>query len=349
MVAFVIILFILFSKVRHVTCLALLICLSQIYLVTVTWVQNGEIYACMRNSFVIICITLFYDFAVKMDKISFLKSQFFSLSLVIVINFITILMYPDGMEKSALSGNSKVWFLGFYNSYTMYFIPALLFGYLLRLYMDRKIMIYLVTAVIYISAFQIWAGGTILSLSIMGIVYLILKRDNIILNYYSYWIVQIAFYVVVIVMKVYKYFIWLIEGILGKLMSLLGRMYVWDITRHMIRQHIWFGYGIKSDAVRIQEYGIAAWARYAHNLLLEILYQGGLVYLSLFVIIIILAGKNLHNVHRKEIAGMISIAFLGWTIQSFSDAYLSTFLVGMFIVAYNCLEFDEFRQEEEYG
>lgn len=347
--SFIIILFVIFNKVKHVTWIAAMICISRIYLVIVTLVQAGDVYACLRDSFLIISITLLYDFAIKMDKNAFLKSQFYCLSIVILINFITILLYPYGMENSAALVNSRVWFLGFYNSYTQYFIPALLFGYLLRLTTERRIIIYVMTAVMYMSTFRIWAAGSVLSLAIMGIVYLFLKHENIVLNYYSYWIIQVVFYFVVVVKKSYQYFLWLIDGVLGRYVSLLSRIYVWDVTRGMIRQHIWFGHGVRADAVRIQEYGIATWARYAHNLLLEILYQGGLFYLGLYVLIIILAGKNMRYVQRKEISRIISIAFLGWTIQSFSDAYMSTFLVGMFIVAFHCLEFDSSYWEKKYG
>ena len=46
------------------------------------------------------------------------------------------------------------------------------------------------------------------------------------------------------------------------------------------------------------------------------------------------------NHKNCETAKIISIAFLGWCIQSYVEAYLDPFLIGMFVVAVYCTNID---------
>ena len=92
-------------------------------------------------------------------------------------------------------------------------------------------------------------------------------------------------------MKLQNLFRWLIDDVLGKWNSLLVRMKLWERVRRQIWEAPLFGHGIVDGTARELKNGFN-WAMHAHNLLLEILYQGGVVNLVLWVMIIVLGGGS---------------------------------------------------------
>lgn len=95
-----------------------------------------------------------------------------------------------------------------------------------------------------------------------------------------------------------------------------------------------FGHGIEIPIVR-QMKAATDWAYHAHNQFLEILYQGGIINLILFTIIVIVAGKNVYRYRDTEESKIISVAFLGWCIHGLVEPFMTSFLMGMFVIAYH--------------
>ena len=167
----------------------------------------------------------------------------------------------------------------------------------------------------------------------MAFAYTLLKNRTRLFHYYTYWSVHLFFFLFIVVLKLQNMFRWLIDGMLGKWDSLLARMNVWNRTQELILDAPLLGHGVLDAASRGLESGFL-WAVHAHNLLLETLYQGGLVNLVLWVVIIVIAGKRLYRYRNTMESKIISIAFGGWCLATLVEPFTSPFLMGMFIVAY---------------
>ena len=124
-------------------------------------------------------------------------------------------------------------------------------------------------------------------------------------------------------------------------------MLLWKRTIALIDHSMWYGHGVREGIERIREVKMGAWARYAHNLILEILYQGGFIYLALFCAVIILVGNKMMKDRNNEAVQIISMAFLAWSVQSFVEAYLTPFLFGMFVLAYYYDRFKVVKSEKK--
>lgn len=332
-----IIVFWIFVKKIKISKIAILICFAELYVFAITYIRNGDTWKCMVASLSAISIVFLYDI-VKGGKILF-SSQMFCFEVVIYINLITEILFPETMyvvSSSAdnLNAATRCWFLGYYNNHSKWFIPALLFAFLYKNVTGRKLRTYCLTIAIFISALIVWSGGVLISVFSMALVYILFKNETKIFNYYSYWTLQVIFFIVVIILKLQNLFRWFIDNVLGKWGSLESRMLLWEKTLYFIRKHPILGHGMWRSIDREIELNIT-WGCHAHNLLLEILYQGGIIYLFLFVYIILTAGKSLFLYRDSERSKIIAIAFLGWCMHSMVDPFISPFLIGMFVIAYH--------------
>ena len=278
---------------RKVSLIALLLVGQQVFLFLVTMINRQEMYACAISAFSVISIVLFYDYN-EYDKQVFLSSQLFCFEVMIFINLVTELLYPDGMYLTSvgLFVSGRNWFLGYYNNHSQYYIPALMFAWLYYKSTRKKLRTFVLTTEIFASAFIVWSGGVLLVLFGMALAFVLLKNHTGFFNYYTYWLLHPAFFLFVIVMKLQDLFRWLIDGVLGKWDSLMARMKLWEKVHKLILEAPVFGHGIVDGTARQLKVGFN-WAMHAHNLLLEILYQGGVVNFMLWIMIVIQGGGNL--------------------------------------------------------
>lgn len=319
---------------KPVSLIVVLLAIWRAFLVYSTFVHKGEVYLSIMESFSIISVILLYDAAYNNRKLLFLSAQLFCFELAIYINFLTEILFPDGLYTTVSTiVHTSNWFIGYYNGHSAFFIPALMFAWLYWERTRKMLRPLLLTAAIYASAILVWSGGVILSLSCMTLVFLFFRNRTKLLNYYTYWIMHIAFFVGVYVLHIHEWFDWLLVGILGKLNSLTFRIDLWKRTLKLIAKSLFIGYGVQSSFTRAAEVYLAHGV-HAHNMLLEQLYQGGLVGLALWVTVIIVAGRKLMKYGYTMESKIISTAFLGWCVATLVEPFTTPFLVGMFVIAY---------------
>lgn len=334
----VIVLWVLIFK-KKISPVVVLISIWEVFIFITSLLHRGEVYASATSAFSVLSIVLLYDAAYNKGE-AFLSSQLFCFEVAVYTNLITILLYPDGLysDGSYLFTHYKNWFLGYYNNHSIYFIPALLFAWLYAKRTGKRLRAGALTAAAFISAFSIWSGGILTTLFAMLLVYVFFKNRTRIFHYYNYWLLHIAFFLLIYVFRLQELFYWLIGDILKKWSSLTSRIYFWEQTIKMVSKSPLIGYGIQSQFVRAAEihnnHGI-----HAHSMLFEILYQGGAIGMCLWIIIIIAAGRRLYKLRNAAECKIIATAFLGWCVATLVEPFTSSFLMGMFIIAYHCGSF----------
>ncbi len=321
---------------KRVSSIIVLIGIQQMYLLLITLFHSDAngIRTCRGSVFLVLGVVLLYELAHENKRI-FLSSQLFCFEVVIYINLITEILFPDGMYIKEVGKfiATKNWFLGYYNNHTQYFLPALLFAFLYKNETGRKLRTYMLTIAIFISAILGWSGGILVALFGMAAVYVFFKNRTEVFHYYTYWGLHILFVIFVILLKCQRLLFWLIDGVLDKWGSLELRMSLWDRCLQMISEAFLFGHGIETGDVRAAKAGFF-WGMHAHNQLLELMYQGGIINLLLFAVVVIVAGRKVYRYRNTMESKIISIAFLGWCLCTLVEPYATSFLIGMFVVAY---------------
>lgn len=320
---------------KSVSLVVVLVALWRVFLVYSTFVHEGALYNSIVESFSIISVLLLYDAAYNKRKPVFLSAQMFCFELMVYTNLMTEILFPDGLYSlgNGFVFYTKHWFLGYYNTHTKYYFPALLFSWLYKETTGKKIRAYAMLVTVWVAAFRVWSGATIISLGIMVIVYAFFKNRTRIFNYFNYWALHFLFYIFIILLHLQNYFVWLIDGVLGKWGSLIVRVNLWDTVMELIRDAPIIGHGILDDVTRTVESGVN-FGSHAHNMELEILYQGGLIGLILWILILVIAGRKLYHYRDSAESKIIATAFLGWSVHTLVEPFTTPFLMGMFVIAY---------------
>lgn len=346
LVSFIVIAFWVFFIRKKMSLVLALIGIYEFFIIVTTAIHHGETYGATMDAFSVLSITMLYDVSYTKNDRTFLSSQLFCFELVTYINLYTIFAFPGGMYSVPPEYYTKNWFLGYYNTYTRYFVPALMFAWLYKEKTGKRLRVYFLATAIVVTVFKVWSGGEIMLLLSMFLVYLFFKNRTGLFNYYSYWILQIVFLVGVLVFRVQNLFRWFIDDFLGKWGSLTSRISLWEKTLQFFLKFPIMGHGIQdSFTVRRSEYGSIAGA-HAHNLLLELLYRGGIIGIILWGTIVIIAGKTLYKYRETPESKIIATAFLGWCIATLVEPFTMPFLMGMFVIAYRSNREESLTQEK---
>lgn len=318
--------------------ISILLILQHLYILTVTLFNGGESLDYIKDLFSVLAVLLIYELFIS-DSLVFLNAELFCFELIIYLNFLSILVYPEGMySPSDISVtrivSKKCWFLGYYNSWVVYFIPAFVICLLYMYKTQKKLRGMLLISIMCLSALYTWSGGVIASLFGMIVIYLFFKNRTSVFNYAMYWFSQLLFLLVCFILGInFSWVNFIIDNILGKSTSLLLRVQLWTKYLQLIIKSPIFGYGYTGGLRREEMMGLY-WAAHAHNLLLENLFRGGVINLMLFALIIYVAGKYLIEFKNATACKLIATAFAGWCIDSYVETYMSPFLMGMFVLAY---------------
>ena len=313
-----------------ISSITVVIIATQIYMLANTYLHHADVFGALKATFSIISMSILYDMFCD-DKDNFVSSQLFCYELLIYANLLSELFFPNGLYTNA---SNKNWFLGYYNTHILYFIPGMVFSALNYLKTRKTFRSLVLIIAILLSTVLVWSGGSIVAISAMLLCFILFRRNTHMFNYFNYWLIQPIFFIGLLNNALLYQFKWFIDGWLHKWRSMTGRINVWNIELSRVKDEWLFGNGIETNLDRIKEYQGRWWAIHAHNLILELIHRGGMVYLFLFVVTVIMAGRKMWP-NKDNIAIMIlSIGFLGWSLRCTVDPYLFAMWIALFVLAY---------------
>lgn len=245
------------------------------------------------------------------------------LAAIMLVNFATILLFPNGMYTSG--SYSTFYFMGYHNSHIRWEVPMIMCKFIHDKMQGKQVtfstfvlgLVMLVSAVMVKSATSQMVCMIILLFMLLEMKGLLAKlRLNAL---HSVIILGIGTVLVVggtvlanqsvLLIRVLEYF--------GKGMTVNGRGIIWLSSLNSINSKPWFGYGFESaDTTSMRLVNTTGWGASPHNLLLEILYLGGIVLLICVVVIYIFLLIRQKRCSHTAISSVIGlwlciIAFMG--------------------------------------
>lgn len=277
------------------------------------------------SSMYLICLTLDTVSGSQRDLLTILDVWKFIILMLVVIDILTQLAYPNGMYSTALY--SLNWFLGYKTERIVYSFPMIMMFAVtsIKKYSSISISFYIVTALAALNAFLSQAGaGTAMFLLIFVLVFIIdlnSKKKNIIkkiMNFFmNYYVVLIVYAIAVMCLVILQNleFVSEISESMGKGDGLSGRDEIWTACLEVFKESPVRGVGYMSSIDYVELVGMAA-ASNSHNMVLTILVSGGIVALGLYLVIFINAfrRKDIVMAHHYIIAVFIyAMMILGVT------------------------------------
>ena len=271
------------------------------------------------------CIAIIFLTEVEHNRLDrLLRTALLCIKILIYINFICMLLYPNGMYVTISNGYEMNWLLGYKSSFQYYLLPAVCFELLIMSYRRNKVRSYFFLAICLAETLLSQNAMLLAGLAILYIFFIFrLYKLVRIFNFWFYCIIAVVFNVLFVtftqLVLTNNFINYIVVTILHKTLTLSSRAsIIWPTTIEYIKKSPLFGYGVWSGDERIIMYNNVAGAIHSHNQLLEVLFIGGIALMSIYVIFHVIVGRKLSEFRNTIPAQVISaVLFILFTMTTF--------------------------------
>lgn len=312
--------------------------LDMIMLLISTIINDGSITKYFGYFISCIGLLMLFEFASnKSEEKKLITALLYYLRISLIIDAILLIVYPKGMFGT--TGNNRLTFLGLDNISVpvviCFLVLSIMFNYSKRKKMD-VVAIFDVCLVIFILLF-LFSGTGLLAFAVFITFAFVLKnmkpKKKVMIGLLMCSLIFVYFYFIQDSSVISN----LVQLIFGKDITLSGRTVIWYEYLSNIKKFFWLGMGIQ-ETNQAFFYIPTMWDyRLAHNEALQHLADGGIVYLTLFIIMILMSSiKKKGNKYTKknQITSAGVVAFLCMFI---TESYLQNniFFIVLYLLYFN--------------
>ena len=165
-----------------------------------------------------------------------------------------------------------------------------------------------------------------IALTVFFILFSKIKGARLALKIFFIFVLSFNFILIYMQMEIdNNYAVWFIEDILGKDMTFTDRARVWLEAVELVIDSFWIGYGLQPSEWFDYHFNVLS----AHNFILTMLLKGGVILLSLFIVILVIcvrsANKNITDSITFLQFGCCSFLLM-MTMESYSMMFVFYYL-----------------------
>ena len=289
-----------------------------IHLLATTFFYKGNYYthfSLMVVSIGIICyIDLFSD-----NPKNLLSALLLNHEILIYINAICIILYPKGMYLAYDTyGSNHNWFMGYDNHWFIFYFSAYSLAAINMHYHPNSKRSILMILVLNITTIYVHSGVLLIGIFLLDIIYLfkIFKKKWFVLK--TAMTIGISTSVIIIFFSYFELIEYLVNAF-EKTRSYAARLNIWHIALSVFNDNFIMGIGRRSNDENRIRYGLMAGVN-AHNMWVEILFQGGIIAGVLFLVIFIIVDKKTkeNNHYTNNIIYSLSLPALFSMLVTFA-------------------------------
>lgn len=354
-ISFLLILIMTCYKIKNKQCkidLKYLLQLILLYLIIfiTTYINYGSIKLIFGQMYPIIGLFFLFTFWEEEELYNSIKSFGILLSVLVILN--TILCVFNLNEE--LFGKN-IYLLGIKNQIG---ISLIICNYILNLIQfKKKSTDRLVKTVILLCStytiIYIHSGNNILAWIVFLLYFVIGKMEWInkftiihTVGAYVFFLIGVVFF------QVQKYFQWLIATVLKKDLTFSSRTIIWEKCLEKIKQKPFIGYGLQENSNIIELSGVSINGSYqsnmfsAHNTVLQLMYQNGILLFVPLMILIYYTSKKLSKVRNSNWKSISLFALIAVLLIMFAEAVQISTLLSLLIIISNLYKFETVRNGE---
>lgn len=266
------------------------------------------------------------------DYFVFFKSAFYALATLLVINFITFFIYPNGIIGYDSVYYNAIYFLASKNGLIKFIYPAIVFGLIYSNLAGKKIK-KSVTFIIIISVFMCIYTQALTSL-VGIIIYLLLekmyKKKGNRINFGRLFFLIFIILIMFSILEMTGAFNNLIKMVVDdiKFNNFYARIVIWKYAFNKILASPFVGYGMPVEAGHVllnRKYV------YAHNGYFEVLLYGGVLAFSLFLILL----SKMFFIDKSKVNKNVIIVcsgIIGFLVMMLTETHVFTISFWSFFV-----------------
>lgn len=269
--------------------------------------------------------------------INFISKYLFFL---LLLNLFLLVIFHDGvasMQHIFTSGQIsdsalRLNFMATDNTMIQFLIVTILLSELRYYYYKKSLYRKLVWITSGLTVVIIWSGTGVVGylVYLLSSIILIRRKSNFSIN--TAYVIGIISFFLIVIFRLQAILKFLIVNILGKNISLSNRVYIWDIAYTKISEHPWLGWGNIGKGWII-EYN---WYNYyAHNLVLDVLIQGGVITLVSICLLLNHARVALRRQDDKYLESLLSCCIVALFMMNVTESqFTSVYFYIPFILAW---------------
>lgn len=247
------------------------------------------------------------------------------MTVLVLANFILQCFYPFG-----LCTGGSYWYsynlMGIDNLLAPQIIPYMILVSLWSTMRtgDLDWFAYVMLGISALSLLLVWtATGMVgMAVALLFLLFFYQRRWQTLFNFGTTMLASFGLFFGVVLFRLQERLGWLIYAIFKKGVSLTGRTDIWDTAMGMIAKQPWLGYGLgqKGKVYRI----VKGKYYHAHNLILEVLVEGGFLALISYLLMIGSAGRQLWRHRKHPYACLISAGLMSCGVMTCLESFLDT-------------------------
>lgn len=313
----------------------------EAFLIISTSLNHQNMRSAILSALLIIGFCMIVELGIKGNCFVFITALFRLTFILVTINFIVLLLYPNGVARH----NYYYYPVNFWhidNALANLLLFTMAVGGIYANLLGRwNISIVILMGICGATTIICWSatGVTGWGIYCLFLLFIYNKPWQRYINAPFVYLVWALISVLLCFLRIQKYFAFLIEHILNKDIKLTGRTEMWDIAIRLIQKKWFFGYGIPLNQ------GYVFWHNkfyYTHNGILEILIQGGILTLIPAAVLLILSAHTLFKYRDHKIAGIILGAITAILVTLLTEAYISEITIyGLLMLSYCMPEIEQ--------
>lgn len=299
----------------------LLISVYYFYLIVISFINHSsaaDVHLVISNVKIILYLAVF-DSLISIDNKDVVNTLFYIFFTIVLIDFIIVVLYPNGwyfeevVYNEWTTGYGAMWFLGNKNNHTMFYFITIYLA-VIRYSNNKSFfnkMIASITVLMAIIAMYILDSATSLFITILisigAILAVVVRKFNYKApNIYPILVIY-AILVMIVLTGLTSFLTPILSGLFNRDMTFTGRTDAWLRVWEFIKLNPIFGYGAQSAEVASESLGALAYAN-AHNQYLQLLWEGGIILLCIFIYIVLYVSKQI-NLERDSKIKLLKITF----------------------------------------
>lgn len=216
----------------------------------------------------------------------YLQAMYYTLTLINVFTAITIFFYyPSGM------GQANRYLYGLDNLSYIYAFHGFAVGFIYNLVIKNGLSLSFLLSYAFVGLAYLYVQcGTAIIVIFLSVILVVFYKRNFIrkVNYKITMIVCMACFLFFVIVQNFNIVEWILL-LIGKDATLNGRTRIWEVGWSVIQDHFILGIGITDSLVsqflRQAGLGWTADIGHMHNIVLEIMIKGGLLAISVFIVL----------------------------------------------------------------
>ena len=273
-------------------------------------------------------IVLFTYTCLIYDQRSFFEGASRTLGLYVIINALTVLLFPDGMYST--TKYTENFFLSYRTAwFPVYLLAATVVLFNAAIYPSKRTKLWrgLTICALFLSVIWVWTATSIFCFTLAAIVFFVcwkFRKGNPVR---ARWVllVEAVVFVLMVIMKAQERFSFILVDLLQKDITMTSRLRIWDNALYVVSNNLLTGIGnVGSEAMEmILGYG----ATHAHNFFLDNTLRYGLIGLIFCLLPVI---YTMTRSYKQPMQGLINSCVFVALLTSYQvECYMS---IGYYIL-----------------